>query len=977
MDIVPQDFKKEEENDESLTLVHQNIRGLTKKINEFISMLTLERINPQVICFSEHHMTESNLNLLNVSNYTISTGFCRQNFQKGGVCIYVRRDLCCRSIDLTKYCEEKNYEVCAIQIRSRINSQIIIICIYRSPTGSFARFLKLLDIMLKSLYQPKIEFIICGDINVDYLSDNLRKRQLTQLIESYNISHLVDFPTRVQHNHISAIDNIFINNTLLQHCNILPIQNGLSDHDAQYLLVKNLHINIDQTSGKYKRIVTADKIGYFQKLLMEETWETIYQEKDVNNTFNTFLRLYLNMYEASFPIVYCKKYTHNDNAWITSGIRTSCKTKRNLYLSTRSCNDPKVIWHYKNYCNILRRTIREAKRRYFNEIIVNSENKTKTSWKIIKKLANKNHHNRQALPPIKIDGIQKSPKQVAQDINNYFINIPKNLNIQAPRNNNCIALLRKYYPDVYPPLQIVPVTEGEIRSTINSMKPKNSSGYDGISIKILKLCGRQISKPLAFIIEKSIQTGVFPERLKYANITPIYKSGDRSDVANYRPISLLPAFSKIFERSMYSRLNQHLQANNILATEQYGFRKGLSTEQATYSLTNNILMAWNEKTYIGGIFCDLTKAFDCVDHDLLMAKLKHYGIQDVTFNWLKSYLMGRKQRVKISVNENQTNYSSWETVKQGVPQGSVLGPLLFTMYINDLPRCVSQDSKAILFADDTSVLVKDKDYNKFKQKMNLTLTSLDQWFTANQLVLNVTKTNIIKFEPKTRGHLPLIIPYKDQVLEEVNSAKFLGIYVDNNMNWKKHIEQISHKLNVACSMIRNLTNTLNADILRMVYYAYFHPIILYGVIFWGNSTHAHQIFKLQKRVIRIMSGTGPRSSCRNLYKKLRILPVPCQYILSLMLFVIGNQQNFYTNEYVHGMDTRKKNHMHLPNLSLTGAQKGVLYSGAKIYNNLPRNIQNYKGDKKKFKKELIKYLNKHTFYSITEFLELETNKGNI
>ena len=160
--------------DESLILIHQNIRGISSKINEFTSMLTLEHINPQIICFSKHHMSKSNLNSLNISNYNLSTGFCRQTYRKGGICIYVREDICYRSLDLTRYCEEKNHEVCAIQIRSMTNPQIII-CMYRSPSGNFYQFLKLLEIMLMSLYQPKTEFIICGDINVDYLSDSFKK----------------------------------------------------------------------------------------------------------------------------------------------------------------------------------------------------------------------------------------------------------------------------------------------------------------------------------------------------------------------------------------------------------------------------------------------------------------------------------------------------------------------------------------------------------------------------------------------------------------------------------------------------------------------------------------------------------------------------------------------------------------------------------------------------------------------------------
>jgi hypothetical protein len=190
---------------------------------------------------------------------------------------------------------------------------------------------------------------------------------------------------------------------------------------------------------------------------------------------------------------------------------------------------------------------------------------------------------------------------------------------------------------------------------------------------------------------------------------------------------------------------------------------------------------------------------------------KHYGIQETTSNWFKSYLINRKQRTKISINGNQTYYSTWGTVKQGEPHGSVLGPLFFIIYINDLPMSITHDSKAKLFADDTSVLVTDNEHTSFKQKMNSALTSLDQWFTTNQLVLNITKTNIIKFTPKATVHAPLDIFFKDNVLDEVNSTKFLGIHIDNHMNWKTHVEQISHKLNAACFMITKLTTCIYMD----------------------------------------------------------------------------------------------------------------------------------------------------------------------
>jgi hypothetical protein len=287
---------------------------------------------------------------------------------------------------------------------------------------------------------------------------------------------------------------------------------------------------------------------------------------------------------------------------------------------------------------------------------------------------------------------------------------------------------------------------------------------------------------------------------------------------------------------MYYRLNQHLQINNILVGEQYGFRKGLSTEYAAHSLTNSILTAWSNELYVGGIFCDLTKVFDCVDHNMLKMKLQYYGLHKETINWFESYSSCRKQRVRLQINRNDTYFSAWKLVKQGVPQGLVLGPLLFIIYINDLPLGIEHISD-VLFADDTSVLVVDKSYEKFKQKLISVMSCLENWFNGNELVLNIAKTNFMSFTPGSFAHVPLAIEYKNILIKEVTTTKFLGMRIDTNMNWKKHIEHILPKLASVCYAVGTLYNSLNSEALCMVDFACFHSVINYGLIFWGNSTN--------------------------------------------------------------------------------------------------------------------------------------------
>jgi len=270
---------------------------------------------------------------------------------------------------------------------------------------------------------------------------------------------------------------------------------------------------------------------------------------------------------------------------------------------------------------------------------------------------------------------------------------------------------------------------------ITELKHKNSCGYDKVTTRILKTVSPFIVSPLTHICNRMLSTGTFPDRLKYSEMKPIYKKGDKTQITNYRPISLLPVLSKIFEKVLYKRLYNHLSSNNILVKEQFGFRCNTSTEMAIYALINNILLSLNTKTLVGGLFCDQQKAFDCVNYEILLSKMKFYGITSVASKQMESYVRNNYQGVVI--NDYLPTRKEGE---HGVPQGSVHGPLLFLIYINDLSKSISDKSIPILFADDTSFIITNNDDSEFRHKVNAVFNKINKWFHSNLLMLNYDKT---------------------------------------------------------------------------------------------------------------------------------------------------------------------------------------------------------------------------------------------
>jgi hypothetical protein len=344
----------------------------------------------------------------------------------------------------------------------------------------------------------------------------------------------------------------------------------------------------------------------------------------------------------------------------------------------------------------------------------------------------------------------------------------------------------------------------------------------------------------------------------------------------------------------------------------------------------------NNKCVVGGIFCDLEKAFDCVNHNILLEKFQFYGIVGKFQALIKSYLSERYQKVFIdNINLSNSAATNWEEVKHGILQGSVLGPLFVLVYINDLPKITYTDTKILLYADDTSIIVTKPNLEDLKITVNKIFLDINKWFKTNLLSLNFKKIHCVQFRAKNCHDSNIKIGYNNKHITNTTSTTFLGLIIHDNLSWKNHIDHLISKLNSACCAVRTVKSIMSQKALRIIYFSYVHSIIIYGIIFWGNSPYSIKIFRIQKKIIRIITNSRSRDSCRELFKKLKILPLYSQYIFSLLLYIMNNKQLFMTNLEIHKISTRASADLHPPISNLTKFQKRVILFWNKNFQSSP------------------------------------------
>lgn len=947
--------------------MHQNIRYLSNKVLELEILLDEEK--PDILILTEHGLKEAEIIAFNLQGYKLTSNFCRQEFKGGGVAIFALEEADIAQINVDQ-CIEKDIELAAGLWRIR-GSKILIIGTYRSPSGNLESYFERLDSTIEKLSLKGNYIVMCGDLNIDLEKpDTKSNNKLAELLLTHNLKSTICIPTRVTATTHSIIDHISTNVNVSDYTATV-VNTAISDHHAQCLDISIEHTQLKQkpkTTNTYteRRTLHTSNIDLLKFLLSRECWTDIYQANNINEKYNNFIATITHCLNIAAPksktVNRTKTQENCRSNWITQEIleaRTVLKRYTQQYKGTEKL---------KKYRSKYKLMIKEAKANHINKTIEKAHNKIKTAWELINKenKTRKPKTNKSELKNIVINNISITDKKhIAEAFNEQYINAVDKLT--QGRTNSNPSLLKSNLA-VMNTMYLCPTTEKEIYQIVRNMKNKKSHGDDEISNYLLKNVIHEIMIPLLDVINCSFKEGVFPDKLKIAKIIPILKKGDVKDPTNYRPVSLISSFSKLIETLVLKRVVTFLDKNNILIKEQHGFRKNKSTETAIEDLIDSITQKLDHKMATTAIFMDMTKAFDTIQFQALIYKLEHYGIRGHSATWFTSYLTGRQQYVEIeNVFKSQTR-----TIKHGVPQGSVLGPVLFNIFINDIKTSTNNESEIVLYADDTTVILGEKDAMVLEMKAYVTANMMFQWLDSNNLFLNIIKTEFINFSNRRVGE-ELNVLINEIAIGEVDTFKFLGITLDNQLNWDEHINIVSKKLSSIIFIMKQLEKFGNTQLLITTYHGLFESYLRYGVTVWGNSStnNMNKLLKLQKKAIRIIANIKSPESCRKYFKALDILTFPSIYIYKTIMALIKKKDKILTNEHVHYHNTRQKSEFRVTTHNCAGFEKGPTYAGIKLFNNLPTKIKTLKDDKK-FHISLKKYLIDKTFYSLSEYNQYST-----
>lgn len=897
-----------------------NVQCLRTKLN--VVDLFVDEIKPTVLCVTEHWLSleESAFYTRIGCELVLASIYSRQEFIHGGSAIFVNTNTSFKEVDVANFCIEKVIEIVAVELT---DTRLIIISLYRSPDGDFPEFINKLSDCLQFISRSGKPIVMAGDFNIHLERQSREESVFTNLLRTYGLFITSRRPTR----NTACLDTIATSLNTWEYTTTV-IDPTIADHSAVIMEIKpgeSPKQEIEQQTAPWKdnyifskRIVKDELLPVFRNVLKRVDWVKETSMPQTDTPLENFISTFNHKFNCIFPTKILNqkkprdsmsKVPQHDKSWYTPSLcrlKNLVKFINDRVKSTVSPDErERLFLLYLKTNRLYRNNVKEAKKAFNVNVIERSSNKCKAAWSII------NQH-RPKRPKVSCPA---SP----DDFNSFFLDSVKEIVDGLPSANFSVL------SDVRGPgLQNwKEVTPEEVCKIVNNLKNSNSPDIYGVSCNVLKFVINEIASPLSSAINCCLRDGVFPNSLKIGRTVPVYKKGNAEEITNYRPISILPVLSKVIETTVKNQLCSYFESNNLLSDAQHGFRRERSTTTAVLSLASRITETFESGNSLALTLCDLSRAFDCVPHDILLSKLKSYGVKGITLQTISSYLEDRRQVVSL-----EGACSASKEIVHGVPQGSVLGPLLFLILINDL----GADGRALLFADDTTLVTEGKCIERMRSEAGTLLERTMEWFASNKLKLNEDKTQL------------LICTLGRQIADEDNMpVKLLGFWLDQKLNWDHHIAQICVKLSRVVFLLRKLRDVITEPYLVTVYYSLFHSHIVYGILLWGHTPACSRLLLLQKEALRVITYSvirGGDFSHRPLFKRLNILTVYGQYVYNSLIHIRQNISTYGRRQDVHQHNTRSAGHLDVPQCRLSKTLKSFPVSAIRLFNSLPEDVRN-------------------------------------
>jgi hypothetical protein len=888
---------------EQLHILHLNIHGIctSEKYTYFTQYIADLQTKPDIIFINEHWVENADVKSFFVNGYFLAASYGRKKKSGGGSLILVRDFLRPYTKEIKIKSVQSKFEVCGAKIDIN-NTKLTIISLYRPSNAASNReipvFFENLEDLLER-HRGSNDIILAGDLNIDCMKEEPNAIHLLDIFRTYNMSLVnTDKITRANDssNGGTLIDHIFTN---IAHNSPDTHDYTGSDHKAVSCNV-NLPVNRPKDYYKQTRTFSDENWKMFNDLLIKEDWQQIYEHGDLDEKSSLFMEKIVDYFNTSFPlkkVLVRANQINKVNLSAPTRVMKSKLLKISDEINSTLCDVTKERLK-KERCTLRKRLsacIRSEMKTSNDSKIKNSKNKSSTAWKILKESTGRTKADHQ-ISALNVNGkIENIKLDIANALNHSFI-VPTPVQPAPPSDYDFVP------PDCKVPFVLHQTTEAEVYSVICKLSSKKSSGWDEISVETLKRISLFILKPLCHLINCSFKAGKFPKNMKLAKIIAIYKKGEKEDANNYRPIAITSSFSKVFEKIFLNRLEYHFEQNNIINPQQHGFQKNKSTVTALFDFASQIYNSIDAREKINVILYDFSNAFGTLYPQLLLRKLKIYGVTDDAISWLCCFLTQREQYVQIrdvDCDGTEITINSERLISDmGVPQGTILGPTSFITYSNDLSlRMII--AMLILFADDSTIIATGKTLVEANANTVKANHEMVKFSDDNLLYINASKTKIMQIHThQTRQVAPPPLVIKGVNVENASQCKLLGVEISDTLSWQPQCDKVANKLRSVTYMFTILRDAVSESSLKLIYYAYAQSQILYSIVIWGGSSHLEKVFVAQKRVLRAMSGLRywrsncALDSCRPLFASCGILTVYSLYILECMKFLVKHPEKF-------------------------------------------------------------------------------------